>query len=152
MPPIFLAQLHPELLENPETRLKDIACFLLTPIEPGIFLSRENIAQLGRATHLPHGFGDRAQSLARRRRTRWRTQEAIRVAQTVPARLPILRAHTPYHAPTSSGGYRLHLPFHAPLAGFCFRVAFRKSQSTGIYGSDVGELLKVQRRRLNQLS
>ena len=52
------------LLENPETRLRDIARFLLTPFDSGLYLSRETIAHLGRTTRLPRGFGDRTQILS----------------------------------------------------------------------------------------
>ncbi len=53
----------PDLLQNPETRLKDIAALLLTPVHSGIFLSRENIGDLGRLSRVPRGFGDRVQLL-----------------------------------------------------------------------------------------
>jgi TorA maturation chaperone TorD len=52
------------LLENPETRLRDIAEFLLTPAFAGIYLSRDRIAALGRHVGVPRGFGDRVQILS----------------------------------------------------------------------------------------
>jgi TorA maturation chaperone TorD len=52
------------LLDDPETRLKDIAGYLLTPAYAGIFLSRDRITALGRQVSLPRGFGDRAQILS----------------------------------------------------------------------------------------
>jgi TorA maturation chaperone TorD len=48
-------------LEDPETRLKDIARFLLTPAQSGMLLTRDRIAAFGRSFRLPRGFGDRLQ-------------------------------------------------------------------------------------------
>lgn len=49
------------LLADPETRLKDIARYLLTPVYSGMLLTRDRIAAAGRAFRLPRGFGDRLQ-------------------------------------------------------------------------------------------
>jgi TorA maturation chaperone TorD len=49
----------PTPLDDPAAGLKEIAEFLATPVCAGIYLSREDIARLARATGLPCGFGDR---------------------------------------------------------------------------------------------
>ncbi len=54
----------PALLENEKTSLKDIAAYLLTPAYSGIYLSRDDIARLGRSHKLPRGFGGRTQMLS----------------------------------------------------------------------------------------
>ena len=48
-------------LSDPDTRLKDIARFLLTPAKSGMLITRDRIAAFGRKFRLPHGFGDRLQ-------------------------------------------------------------------------------------------
>ena len=53
----------PALLDNPETGLKDIAAYLVTPVWSGLFLSRADIARIGRQKRLPRGFGQRAHML-----------------------------------------------------------------------------------------
>jgi hypothetical protein len=40
-----------------------VAAYLLTPAHSGFYLSRDDIARLGRQFHLPRGFGDRRQML-----------------------------------------------------------------------------------------
>lgn len=52
-----------DLLTDPDTHIRDIARFLLTPIYSGILLTRDDIARFGRSTRLPRGFGDRLQIL-----------------------------------------------------------------------------------------
>ena len=54
----------PALLADPKTGLKDIAAYLATPAWSGLYLSRAAIVRLGRAAHLPRGFGARVQMLA----------------------------------------------------------------------------------------
>jgi TorA maturation chaperone TorD len=51
----------PDLLEDDQTRLKEIARHLVTPGFCGIFLSKEDVAELGRQLELPRGFGSRQQ-------------------------------------------------------------------------------------------
>lgn len=58
----FLPEAH-ALLENPNTGLREVAAYLLTPAHCGLYLSRDDIARLGRQVHLPRGFGDRRQML-----------------------------------------------------------------------------------------
>ena len=53
----------PALLDDAQTGLKDIAAYLTTPAWCGFYLSRADLARLGRAEHLPRGFGARAQML-----------------------------------------------------------------------------------------
>ncbi len=50
-------------LANPDTKLRDIVRFLLTPIRSGMLLTRDRIATFGRTFRLPRGFGDRLQML-----------------------------------------------------------------------------------------
>jgi len=62
--PITPARLEPattgaELLADPRTGLLRIAEHLLTPAATGVFLSRADIASLGRQHELPRGFGSR---------------------------------------------------------------------------------------------
>lgn len=52
-----------DILDKAGTGLKDIAEYLATPTRSGFFLSRSDIAQLGRAERLPRGFGSRVQTL-----------------------------------------------------------------------------------------
>ena len=52
------------LLDEAKTGLKDIADYLTTPAWSGLYLSRADIGRLGRAEHLPRGFGARALMLA----------------------------------------------------------------------------------------
>lgn len=54
----------PALLDDDSTGLKEIAAYLLTPAYSGIYLSRDDIARLGRGRRLPRGFGERKQMLA----------------------------------------------------------------------------------------
>ncbi len=51
-------------LEDPDTRLRDIARVLCTPALCGGLLTRSALAELGRADRLPAGFGGREQTLA----------------------------------------------------------------------------------------
>lgn len=49
----------PDLMEDAETGLGQIATYLLTPLYSGLYLSRATLAALGRGHRLPRGFGDR---------------------------------------------------------------------------------------------
>lgn len=62
--PAFALPHPPALLEDEKTGLKDIAAYLLTPAYSGLYLSREDIARLGRGRNLPRGFGARLQMLS----------------------------------------------------------------------------------------
>ena len=53
----------PDLLQNDKTSLKDISEFLTMPVYCGIYLGREEVAQLARRLELPRGFGSRSQML-----------------------------------------------------------------------------------------
>lgn len=50
-------------LAEPAAGLKDLADFLATPVQAGLFLSREDIGRIARGCGLPCGFGDRRQML-----------------------------------------------------------------------------------------
>ena len=50
-------------LEDGRTGLRDIARYLITPIQSGIYLGRSDINRLARRISLPHGFGSREQML-----------------------------------------------------------------------------------------
>ena len=52
-----------EPLADPNTGLREIAKHLSTPLFSGLFLGRDDIAQLARQLSLPRGFGDREQLL-----------------------------------------------------------------------------------------
>jgi TorA maturation chaperone TorD len=54
-----LPDAEPDLLDDPRTGLRRIAEHLLTPADSGMFLTRADIARLGRARALPRGFGSR---------------------------------------------------------------------------------------------
>ena len=62
-PEVSLAAFPDDLLDRPETGLRDIARMLLTPAYSGIYLSVGDIRRLGRDLRLPHGFGSRVQLL-----------------------------------------------------------------------------------------
>jgi TorA maturation chaperone TorD len=51
------------LLDDPHTGLRDIAEYLLTPARSGVFLTRSDLAALGRRRELPRGFGPRLLTL-----------------------------------------------------------------------------------------
>ena len=53
----------PDLLADPDTRLKDIARYLLVPAYTGVVLTKESLKQHGRVLDLPRGFGTRRQML-----------------------------------------------------------------------------------------
>ena len=59
----------PNILDNDKTGLKEIAKYFITPIYSGLYLSRDNIANLARHLDLPRGFGDRQQLLTNLMRT-----------------------------------------------------------------------------------
>ena len=63
LPPTPPLPVPPALLDDAKTGLKDIADYLTTPAWSGLYLSRTDIARLGRAEHLPRGFGARTQML-----------------------------------------------------------------------------------------
>ncbi len=50
----------PPLLDDEATGLKEIAGYLATPAWSGCYLSRDDVARLGRREGLPRGFGGRA--------------------------------------------------------------------------------------------
>lgn len=54
-----LLDASPDLLDDPRTGLRRIAEHLLTPADSGMFLTRADIARLGRERALPRGFGSR---------------------------------------------------------------------------------------------
>ena len=51
----------PDILSNKKNGWKEIAGFLLTPVNSGIYLGRDNIGDLAKQFKLPRGFGDRQQ-------------------------------------------------------------------------------------------
>ena len=53
----------PGLLDDPDHDLRAIARFLTTPVQSGVFVSRRDIAGLGRRIDVPVGFGSRARML-----------------------------------------------------------------------------------------
>jgi putative dimethyl sulfoxide reductase chaperone len=53
----------PDLLARPETGLKQIARYLVTPPHSGLFLGREDVRALARPLKLPTGFGGRQEML-----------------------------------------------------------------------------------------
>lgn len=57
------------ILDDPETSLRDIAGYLLTPLHSGVFLTLRDIQQIGRRARLPRGFGNREQTLVNLMRT-----------------------------------------------------------------------------------
>ncbi len=50
-------------LKDGRTGLRDIARYLITPNQSGLYLGRSDINQLARSVSLPHGFGSREQQL-----------------------------------------------------------------------------------------
>ena len=52
-----------DILADEKTSLDDVANFLLTPAQSGLFLSRDVIQHWGRQHRLPRGFGGRKQTL-----------------------------------------------------------------------------------------
>lgn len=67
-PPNFLPPSQ-NILANDKTGFKEIANYLLLPAFSGIYLSRDDIAQLARQQDLPRGFGSREQMLVNLLRT-----------------------------------------------------------------------------------
>lgn len=59
LPEVAVDQDVVELLEDPKTGLREIAEFLLTPQRSGLFITRDDLAALGRSSDLPRGFGAR---------------------------------------------------------------------------------------------
>lgn len=53
----------PELLDDPDTDLRAITRYLLTPARSGVFLTRADIARAGRRADVPRGFGSRSVEL-----------------------------------------------------------------------------------------
>ena len=53
----------PGLLDDPDHDLRAIARCLTTPVQSGVFVSRRDIAGLGRRIDVPVGFGSRARML-----------------------------------------------------------------------------------------
>lgn len=60
---LFALPKLPDLLADEKTSLKDIGELLLRPVFSGLYLSRDDLARLGRSLDLPRGFGDRGQML-----------------------------------------------------------------------------------------
>jgi hypothetical protein len=58
-----------ELLDDERASLREISDYLMIPYRSGIYLSRSDIARLGRRLNLPRGFGDRRQTLLNLMRT-----------------------------------------------------------------------------------
>lgn len=54
---------NPPLLDDERAGLKEIARYLITPLQSGIYLGRHDIGQLARRLELPRGFGNREQML-----------------------------------------------------------------------------------------
>lgn len=54
----------PDILQNDQTSLKQIAGFLITAPYSGLYLSRNTISDLARSHELPRGFGSRQQMLS----------------------------------------------------------------------------------------
>ncbi len=50
-------------LDDPEVGLREIARYLTTPARAGVFLSRHDLTELGRALRLPRGFGGRTRMM-----------------------------------------------------------------------------------------
>lgn len=50
-------------LDASETGLTEIASYLCTPGRAGIYLSRDDLTEMGRGAEVPRGFGDRATTL-----------------------------------------------------------------------------------------
>ncbi len=67
-PPNFLPPAQ-NILANDKTGFKEIVRFLLLPAFSGIYLSRDDIGQLGRQFELPRGFGSREMMLLNLLRT-----------------------------------------------------------------------------------
>lgn len=63
-PPVEQASVRlpdlPALLDEPKTSLRDIAHYLTVAPWSGFYLTRDDIARLGRAENIPRGFGHRA--------------------------------------------------------------------------------------------
>lgn len=61
--PPELPKLEQEILDNPETGLKDIAKYLLTPGLCGFYLTQFRLKKLASQLEVPFGFGTRSQIL-----------------------------------------------------------------------------------------
>lgn len=61
--PVFTLLPPPDLLAQPQTGLKEIARYLVTPPHSGLFLGREDVRVLARPLELPTGFGGRREML-----------------------------------------------------------------------------------------
>lgn len=103
------AAVSPEqLIAEPETRLRDIAGFLLTPALSGVAISRADIARFGRRTRLPRGFGDRRQMLTNLLRTSAEYDQLTDILQLVDE---ALHGWVEHYA-----GYEKRYPSLAPAA------------------------------------
>ncbi len=58
-PPPAFPPAPPDPLADPETRLEQVAAWLLAPPHSGLYLGRADLARLARAANLPAGFGER---------------------------------------------------------------------------------------------
>jgi TorA maturation chaperone TorD len=68
-PPTFSLPQQPDLLDQKETGLRDIASFLIKPAYCGIYLTHQELRRLSVDLDLPRGFGSREQTLVNLMRT-----------------------------------------------------------------------------------
>ncbi len=59
----FSLPMPPALLEDDKTNLGEIVTYLLTPVNSGIYLSRDDIGRLANRGSVPRGFGERRNML-----------------------------------------------------------------------------------------
>jgi len=52
-----------QLLDDPDTGIKEISAFLCSPVEAGALFTRGDLERIGRALSVPTGFGSRAQRM-----------------------------------------------------------------------------------------
>lgn len=64
IPDVTDAPAVPDIFQNDQTNLKQIAGFLITAPHSGLYLSRSTISNLARNRELPRGFGSRQQMLS----------------------------------------------------------------------------------------
>ena len=74
-------------LEDGQTGLREIARFLITPVQAGLFLSRHDLDLLARRLSLPHGFGSREQMLLNLLRTAGQYDSALALFQALQAHI-----------------------------------------------------------------
>jgi TorA maturation chaperone TorD len=76
-------------LEDGRTGLREIARFLITPSQAGIFLGRHDLNLLARRLSLPHGFGSREQMLMNLLQSAGQYDSALPLFQTLQERVTI---------------------------------------------------------------